>query len=293
MVEPITHAEVCVPMEGVRDWRNPRTKARVVEIHFRANPLKRTEEWVQKQMAQMDTMGFRREYDIDWRVLLGKPVYGEDWNEDIHLLPKMFTPEPGVPLLAGWDFQKYPSLVIAQWTSGKGEFPYDGRFVPFAEMQSEYLFASFLPEAISWRASLFPGFFFYDFCDPAGLSKSPTDEKSCFNLMTERGLAPIAGEQSLAARLGAVSGLLSTLRRGRPLMQVDQWGCPGVHAGFRGAYCFEEITGIDGTQYKEVPAKTSAADFHDALQYIATRLDVVRVPVADEERPLSKAWRFE
>jgi len=293
-VEPVLHTEVTFPMQGVRDWRNPSNGARIVEIHYTADPKKRSQKWQQEMRSQLDPMGVKREYEIDWGILKGKPVYEEDWSDDLHRLREPFVVEQGVPLVAGWDFQKFPSMVLNQWTSGKANkvFPYDGRFVSFGEMQSDYLFKSFLPEALKWRQSMFPGFFFYDFCDPAGLSKNPTDEKSCFDLMLEAGLTPVAGAQTLVARLGSVSALLSTLKRGKAEYQLCEQGCPMLLQGFRGAYCYEETRGMEDTQYKEKPAKTRSADLHDALQYPATMLDTVRIKTAGEGKPLSKKWRF-
>jgi hypothetical protein len=254
VVEPVTHTEVEVPYPGIRAWTNPRTGARVVEVHYSADPTK-DEEWAANERRKYDSMGWRREYEIDWTALLGKPVYGEEWNDDIHVLGERFAPDPSLPLLCGWDFATNPSIVVAQYIR-------EGRLIAFSELQSDYIFGSFLGDALLWRNAEWPNYQWYDFCDPSGTAKSQTD------------------------------GLLSTLRKGKPVFQLDPWGCPILHRGFGGGYCYESVETSIGARWKEKPAKNEDCDMHDALQYLCTKLDVVVVPTPDENRPLSKAWRF-
>lgn len=91
------------PLEGVELWKNPRNKFVVVDLHYTADPRKRGEAWREGVRQSMPIRDFLMEYERSWQTFEGKPVYA-DFNRSIHVSKAALKPEPGIPLLLGWDF---------------------------------------------------------------------------------------------------------------------------------------------------------------------------------------------
>ena len=85
-------------------------------LHWRRIPG-RTDEWREKLQAElkMDDRTWRREYEIDFGVEPGKPVFKPPFNPDWHVPKVEMIFNPGLPLLRGWDYGfHHPAVIIAQ-----------------------------------------------------------------------------------------------------------------------------------------------------------------------------------
>ena len=91
------------PIEGVEVWRNPKNRFVCVDLHYTANPAKRGDAWKNAVKQSMPRRDFEMEYEKSWSTFEGQPVYG-DFNKTLHVSQSTLKPEPGIPLLMGWDF---------------------------------------------------------------------------------------------------------------------------------------------------------------------------------------------
>ena len=88
-------------MEGVEAWTNPSNGFRVLQIHYTADPAKRDPTWKKRAAAGMPKQGWDREYEINFAIPEGKPVFpgflAGEMVRDLRVLP-------GARLLRFWDF---------------------------------------------------------------------------------------------------------------------------------------------------------------------------------------------
>lgn len=86
---------------GLQAWTNPHNRFRVLSVHYTADPDKRSAEWKRAASAGMPPRGWLREYEINFAIPEGKPVFPEfvagEMVREIRVLP-------GGRLLRFWDF---------------------------------------------------------------------------------------------------------------------------------------------------------------------------------------------
>jgi hypothetical protein len=203
----------------------------------------------------------------------GKPVYG-DYSDTQHCVE--VEPVKGVTIKRGWDFGLTPACVFTQVTP-------DGRWLILDELCGEDIgFSTFADCVIEMSAERFDGFAFEDYGDPAGEQRSAMTadkaEKTCWDIARGKGITMRAGEQNLTIRLESVRKPLSTLRNGKPQLQLSP-RCETLRKGFMGRYQYHRVK-VSGSaeRYHDEPEKNAYSHPHDALQYVATRVfgDVVR-----------------
>lgn len=210
-----------------------------------------------------------------------KPVY-PDYNDGIHCNEAAnFT--PGLLVHRGWDFGLTPACVFSQVHA-------NGRWVIFDELVSDDMgIERFSEKVLRHCGENFPkGQKFSDTADPSGGSKSPTDEKTCFEIMKIKGIAVEPGEQSLTIRFESVRKPLNTLIQGQPQLQLHP-RCKILRKGFMGKYFFRRIHSQVSERYTDEPEKNEFSHPHDGLQYTATKLfgvSLTHKPNKDFMRPL-------
>jgi hypothetical protein len=191
----------------------------------------------------------------------GKQIYPE-WNDDIHC--KVVKPYPDKPLLLGFDYGLTPACVICQ-VSPRGQLIVLGEL--FAKDMGIRQFARDVVRP--YLALNFHGYSFQACGDPAGMSRSDTDEKTCFMELAEEGIACVpAITNSFVGRREAVAKYLTRLVDGRPAFMVDP-SCDMIRRGFNGRYQFRRLQVVGAERYKDVPDKNEYSHLHDALQYAA------------------------
>ncbi len=259
------------PMDGIEIWKNGKNQFMVFQLHYLANPLKRSAEWKKSVKSSLTNKRWMQEYEISWESQAGKPVYN-DFSKKIHGAIGL-QPEPGLPLLRGWDFGLTPACVIGQ-LQGR-------QLVIFKELISHNMgIKRFCSEIVTpYVRNQYPGWSdakkdWIDFIDPAGLQRMQTDETTCAQHMAEAGIRNIfPGAIDWETRRSSVENfLIKFMRRGTevmPCFQIDLAGCPTVVQGFTGGYQYPEKT-LEIEPDKIRPLKNKFSHPHDGLQYLCS-----------------------
>ena len=212
-------------------------------------------------------------------VIDGRPVF-PDYNDQLHC-SEAATVQRGEPIYRGWDFGVLqPACVLAQLNSF-------GQLVVLDELTlgtdgSGMGIDSFADEVLghcsrNWsKAKLGWEPDWQDVGDPAGMQRTQTDEKTCFQVLASKGIFAEAGLQTLALRLESLHRPLTTIR-GKTKAGDIRPGfllhprCKLLRKGFMGAYQFRRLN-TTRERYTDKPDKNEASHPMDALQYIATVL---------------------
>ena len=189
----------------------------------------------------------------------GRPVYSE-WNDEIH--SREVTAYKELPLLLGFDYGLTPACVVCQVTPR-------GTLNVLAELWGKDMgIRSFALDMVKpFMAMNYPGFSIQACGDPAGMSRSQTDEKSCFMELAECGIACApASTNAFLGRREAVAKYLTRLVDGRPTFQLDP-SCDMLRRGFNGRYQYRRLQVVGAERFKDIPDKNDFSHLHDALQY--------------------------
>jgi hypothetical protein len=192
----------------------------------------------------------------------GKPVYPE-YNDNLHCSDKVSL-IPGVEVDRGWDFGLTPACIISQMTP-------KGQWLIIDEVVAEDMgIERFADEVLRHCAENYPNVKkWVDTGDPAGNSRSETDEKTCFQIMKAKGINVEPGEQTPTIRIESVKKPLNYLVGGQPAFLMHP-RCKVLRKGFQGGYQFRRKK-VSGEHYTDVPDKNKYSHPHDGAQYTATR----------------------
>ena len=194
----------------------------------------------------------------------GKPVYPE-YNDNIHCSEKSEY-NPALKVYRGWDFGLTPACVFSQITP-------NGRWLTFDELCADSLGIDRFSDVVTEHvAQKYPKATFEDYGDPAGETRSQTDEKTCFEILRGKGISITAGEQTPTLRIESVKKPLRTLIDGAPQLQIHP-RCKMLRRGYQGRYQFRRLK-ISGAaeRYQDAPDKNEYSHPHDGNQYVATKL---------------------
>lgn len=253
--------------DSVIVWQNPKNKFLVFDLHYTANPNKRGAEYIEAIRSEMARKDFMVEYERNWDVFSGKPVY-EDYSKSIHEVRGVLDPYLGLPLLCGWDFGLTPACVVAQLRDGilyivreyVSEHKSIDKFCPMvmADLTIRY------PQ---WRD---PGKDFRHYIDPAGLQEAQTDQRTCAGVMSECGLRNIyPGPIDFESRRKSVEHFLVLHTKDGPGLQLYPGHCPTLSKGFSGGYRYPDSYIDIEPSGRPKPIKDQFSHCHDALQYLA------------------------
>lgn len=192
----------------------------------------------------------------------GKVIYPE-YADGAHC--KDIDPVPGVNVIRSWDFGLTPACAFSQLLP-------DGRWLTFDEMCSDNMgIDRFSDEVLEHCAKCFKGkAVFEDYGDPAGENRAETDERSCFEIMQNKGIKiEKAFSQVPTMRQEAVRSVLRT-----PVIVDGQFmprfvlhsRCKVLRKGFMGGYHRRRLA-TTGERYSDKPEKNRFSHPHDALQY--------------------------
>lgn len=216
-------------------------------------------------------------------VIDGKPVFPE-YEDSFHSVPfdKMKTVE-GVPIYRGWDFGLTPACVFTQL------LPNGQWFVADELIASDMGVDQFSDEVLEHSAQYFPRSEFIDVGDPAGMQRSQVDERSCFEILSAKGIAIDGGEQSVQVRLESVRRPLRTVVPGGKPQLVIHPRCDVLRRAMMGGYQYRRLR-ISGERYSDRPDKNKFSHVADALQYVASRLfgSSLRFGRSPEDEPVER-----
>lgn len=235
------------PMQGVELWKNPKNKFNIVDIHYTADPAKRTIEWIEREKSGLPLNKWNREYEKSWDSYEGLPVFG-DFVQSKHGARNL-RPHPGLPLLRGWDFGLTPSCIVAQQQ--------ENQLVVLREFQEFNMGTDRFSDIVLPRCQLlYPGYQFIDFVDPAGMNRDQSDEGQATAILDGKGLMCIPGEIAFEKRRKAIEHFLLgySPRIGQPNLIVDIANCPILVRGFNGGYRYSDSV-LDKEPNKLAPLK--------------------------------------
>jgi hypothetical protein len=205
------------------------------------------------------------EYEKSWQTYEGKPVY-EDFNKTIHVVRGTIEPEPGIPLLLGWDFGLTPACVLAQLVGTQlrilEEFiETDGSIKKLAPVVWKHLRVNYTPWTYSEGKII-------NYVDPAGGQRAQTDEKTCISVLKAENFKKIMlGPVNWEARKGAVEEFLIRIYGKGPAIIISEDNCPILIEGFAGGYAYPKRA-LEIQSDSMLPVKNKFSHPHDALQYV-------------------------
>lgn len=270
------------PMQGVELWENPSNRFTVMDIHYTADPEKRSPSFRQALKETMPLHKFMREYERNWETFEGLAVY-PNFREDIHCPLQKPEAHIGLPLLVGVDFGLTPAFVLGQLQGNSLKI--------LAEMtaQNESI-KTFFPKFLSFLRQHFKEWdlqknvFF--FIDPAGFNRNENDERTCAlemqdilpNINIEPG--PVTWEK----RREAVEHFLLYVDKDGAGLELDRANCPTLVSGFKGGYRYADAaSNLEPSKVR--PLKDAYSHPHDALQYLAygarqkqTAYNIISIP---------------
>jgi hypothetical protein len=107
--------------------------------------------------------------------------------------------------------------------------------------------------------------------DPAGTSRAQSDEKTCFQELSDQGIPalPATTNEPVARREAVAKYLLKNCGPKYPGLIVHP-RCQRIRTGFLGGYCYKRVhVAGKGDMTREIPEKNVYSHPHDALQYAA------------------------
>lgn len=259
----VTPEKVSYPMQGVRIWMNPKNRFMVFELHYTADPKKRSPEYKESVKASMPLMEYLREYELHWDTFEGFPVYPE--FSKLHKTREKPEPMAGLPMVIGFDFGLTPAAIIAQLQE-------ETLFV-FEELVEINMgsdrFAAKVKQHIllNYRTKTDLKKDWLCFVDPAGLARNQKDETACAQSLSDVGFVPAPGPVIWEVRRKAVVSFLKGMSTTGPSLQVYEPGCPILVKGFEGGYKYSEKQ-IEIESAKLLPVKDAFSHPHDAFQYL-------------------------
>lgn len=211
----------------------------------------------------------RNEYGT---VTDGKPVYPE-YNDNLHYSAAELTIMRGLPLFLGWDFGRTPAVVFAQITP-RGQL----RIIDEIAVEDMGV-TNFAARVVKPHiANNYRGMEILSIIDPAGLDGVQNDETTAFEILEGLGFKPEgAVTNNFSARREAVANSLSWSIEGQPGLLLGP-KAKLLRAGFLGRYEMRRMQVPGEDRWAEEPKKNKYSHPHDALQYIALRLEVPSSP---------------
>lgn len=260
------------PLEGIEIWKNRKNKFLVYQIHYTANPNKRSVGFKDAIRSSMPRAQYLQEYELQWDSFSGFPVY-RDFDLKRHKAAIKPSPINGLPLLRGWDFGLTPACVIAQLQ--EDQLVILKEYVEL-NMGAERFSEKVLKDcALRWPEWGDQKKNWRDYIDPSGAFRKDTDEGTCAKILDSKGLAPIPGPVAFEERRQSVEFFLVRQTKVGPCFLIDAAECPILMKGFLGGYRYPEKSAeIEPNKIR--PIKDEHSHPHDALQYIASRIMQMR-----------------
>lgn len=261
------------PFEGITTWTNRKNGFRVIDLEFKADPNKRSEEWIIESRRGIPRSQWDREFGSTWTVFEGKPVYA-DYDESLHLSSGTIMVPRRSKLISGWDGG--PNDVHLAWVLGIAEpnessilfidevYRDDGDIFAFVETVESHL-------KLEW-AKL--GGFSIHVADPSVFVESGVVKggKAMADIMRQYNMPPVPGLVSFAKRRSTVERMLLTLFKpstsGSPVpkLRVHE-RCTFLRQALRGGYAYPKVAGGKGGEYHPQPVKNRYSHICNAMEY--------------------------
>jgi len=193
----------------------------------------------------------------------GKAVI-EQYNDNTHVALSVIQPMEDIPLICGMDFGLNPTLLLAQITP-RGKLLVLDEYVSDGMGLKQFCSNILMPQL---RMNYFGVPIQGGYGDPAGTSRSPTDESTCYETLRDLGLRQIlpCPTNALLPRIAAVTDLLTKMIDGEPALVISP-KCVMLRKALNGGYHRQRIPGTQN-EFSDQPAKNIYSHPADALQYL-------------------------
>ncbi|KQR22875.1 hypothetical protein [Deinococcus sp. Leaf326] len=257
---------------GVEMWLSVQGYTHLRIWHY-ADPSKRSDEWIQRNIETGDRRKNMREVLIQYDAPIGEPFY-PSFDYTRQRLEERPKSSEGAQLIIGMDGGRRPASLTAL------VYP-SGRVVTVRELATPpgvstnvRAHATALRRVLSadpltthWQKEhvlvLDPSMFD---------TRSETDDRTSAEVLQEMGFFVVKGSQGAAIRYEALTNLnLHRIQEdGRPALQVDAGACPTFYAAMMGNCTVAKGAEKTGAYIKE---KNNASHITEAGEYLATYLD--------------------
>jgi len=187
-------------------------------------------------------------------MLTGKPVF-TNYSDSVHCAKRILEPVKGLPLIVGLDFGLQPACTNGQITPF-GQLRILDELVSDGMAIKQFAINQLLP----LFRSKYWGFDVAGYGDPAGTTRSQTDESTCFDVLhsSEIGLQNVisAPTNSIVARVSAVDNFLCKMVNGEPGFLLSP-NCRYLRKAMNGDYHYALEKSFRGGQQesKDMPVK--------------------------------------
>ena len=196
----------------------------------------------------------------------GEPVYGDDWDDSLHVAPGRIAPIPGRKIILGADAGRTPACIAGQRDAW-------GRWLILAELVAHGMGAERFGGRINaWLKENFPGHTEYEgWGDPAADYANDAGEMTWLEIVsneTEITFQPAPlSNNNINTRIEAVRQPLTELIGGQPAFQLGR-NCPILRKGFNSGYRFRRLQVAGDKRFDDKPEKNAFSHPHDGLQYL-------------------------
>ncbi len=294
-------------IRGYRERLTPRTRFKVIEIDFTADPAKDNPQWLAEQYRLLGEAKTRREVLRDWTVAAGDAFYPEYANYGgkerfaFHARGILQT-----WVFRGWDFGiRRPVCVWGQlgptgrvyilfciapeeidtWTFVDLVRMYSGQMEEVDMLPTAKAMYTGMVASGEWRKGpLFPpGCKFMDFSGDEIFGRSavakPGDPAADYDILASKGIVVEAPRVAVVDRVKTLRRILHPQKDGLPGILIED-RCSEVHMMLNGGLGYPKAT--EAKPHPEQPRKDGWWDnIHDALTYPIAQL----VPMTEGEAP--------
>ena len=213
-------------------------------------------------------------------MVSGKPVF-QSFVDNIHVASNVLEPQKGLDVLIGMDYGLTPACTIGQITP-LGQLRILDELVSDGMGLRQFCENQLLPLL---RRKYF-GMNVMGYGDPSGVSRMPTDETTCFEILQSNdiGLSNIipAYTNAIVPRVGAVERFLNKMNNGEPGFILSP-NCHFLRKAMNGGYHYEKDPKSTGEEYKMIPVKNFSSHVCDSLEYLCLYIG--------EREETQKKWR--
>ena len=213
----------------------------------------------------------------------GKVVI-EQFNDNVHIALSLIQPVDERPLYAGFDFGLNPSCVLGQITA-RGRLQIIDEYVSDGMGLENFLKNILIPQL---RLNYFGIKIQGGYGDPAGASRAPTDESTCFDVLRDNGLKTIrpCPTNALLPRAAAVENFLTRMIDGEPAMVISP-KCVMLRKALNGGYHRQKVPGTLN-EFSDVPFKNIFSHVAEALEYLCYYLNDLRKKTERSEKVMGQ-----
>lgn len=213
-------------------------------------------------------------------LVSGKPVF-QSFVDNVHVADHELEPDKGLDVIVGFDFGLQPACSIGQ-VNPMGQLRILDELVSDGMGLRQFCENQLLPLL---RRKYF-GLKVMGFGDPSGVSRMPTDESTCFEVLQSReiGLSNVvpAPTNAILPRISAVETYLNKMWQGEPGFILSP-NCHFLRKALNGAYHYEREPKSTGDEFKAMPVKNFYSHIADSLQMLCMYIS--------EKEASDKRWK--